>query len=863
MNAEYYRNLYEATPAIQMTVDAAGVILLASRWAVDHLTHGEESLINQCLWSWVVPADREDGEQVFAALWQGEGDRRVWYGRLQPRRTPPFWVKMTASRVPSEGGEVLSVVCDRLSWILPGEREPDRREAELVALNETLFRKLYEEEQRQRDLQDSEEKFRQLAENICEVFWVATPAADQILYISPMYEQVWGRSREDLYVNPQAWIESIHPDDRLRVAQAFRERAECGKAFEQEYRVVRPDGAIRWVRARDFSIYDERGELYRIVGIGEDVTERKLAEAAAKRQLERERLMGAIARYMCQTLDLGDVLAMVADEVRRFLEVERVVVYRLPREGPGAIAAQSSLMVPLREPLALSRAERALYVLGSVQRVENAQTEKARVSEARRLRRWQVGAELVVPLRQEGALWGVILVHSCLPRSWLPSEVDLLEQVAAQVAVAIQQASLYQQVQALNLSLEQQIWERTVLLKQALAAEAMFKRITERMRDSLDEMQILHTVVQELRSLPEVDYCCVALFGEEVARAAIAAEAGRSLLPALQGVLTSREFAVAHEQLHRGERFQTCLWVEAPLNDWATIAACPILDNHHVLGTVLLLVGKNTSLSESRLELVQQVANQCAIALRQARLYQTAQMQVEELERLNVLKDDFLSTVSHELRTPVASIKMATQMLEVTLQQTQILQTTSAGRYLAILRAECDREIGLIDDLLDLSRLEVRPEALTLTTLNLAEWLPPIVETFQERSRDRALTLRLELDPALPSVVSDGDRLERILRELLNNACKYTPAPGEILVTAQATPENVFIQIKNTGADIPPVELSRMFDKFYRIPVGDRWKYSGTGLGLALVKKLVSYLGGAITVTSAEGWITFTVQLVR
>ena len=299
------------------------------------------------------------------------------------------------------------------------------------------------------------------------------------------------------------------------------------------------------------------------------------------------------------------------------------------------------------------------------------------------------------------------------------------------------------------------------------------------------------------------------------------------------------------------------------MNDWATLAACPILDNQQVLGTVLLLVGKNTSLSESRLELVQQVANQCAIALRQARLYQTAQAQVEELERLNVLKDDFLSTVSHELRTPVASIKMATQMLEVTLQQTQLLQTTSAGRYLAILRAECDREIGLIDDLLDLSRLDVRPETPTLTTLELAEWLPPIVEAFQARSRDRALTLRLELDPALPSLVSDGDRLERILRELLNNACKYTPAPGEIIVAAQATPENIFIQIKNTGADIPPVELSRMFDKFYRIPVGDRWKYGGTGLGLALVKKLVGYLGGAITVTSAEGWITFTVQLVR
>ncbi len=110
--------------------------------------------------------------------------------------------------------------------------------------------------------------------------------------------------------------------------------------------------------------------------------------------------------------------------------------------------------------------------------------------------------------------------------------------------------------------------------------------------------------------------------------------------------------------------------------------------------------------SDTEIKLVTQVANQCAIAVRQARLYHASQVQVKALKRLNHLKDDFLSTVSHELRTPVASMKMAIQMLDLSLKQEGATPSEKTTRYLQILYDQCEREIGLITDLLDLQRLE-------------------------------------------------------------------------------------------------------------------------------------------------------------
>jgi PAS domain S-box-containing protein len=241
---------------------------------------------------------------------------------------------------------------------------------------------------------------------------------------------------------------------------------------------------------------------------------------------------------------------------------------------------------------------------------------------------------------------------------------------------------------------------------------------------------------------------------------------------------------------------------------------------------------------------------------------QRLQQAVIELERVNRLKDEFLSTVSHELRTPVSNMKLSIRMVEVALQQANFEPDTRLRQYLDILNRECDREISLINDLLDLQRLEANKCDLALEPIDLERWLPRVVEPFQERAQNRQQHLRLELpNTPLPALITDPNSLDRILAELLNNACKYTP-PGEgIVVRAAVEAKHLLLSVCNSGIEIPTQELPHIFDKFYRVLSTDPWKQGGTGLGLALVQKLVEHLQGAIQVESNASHTRFTIIL--
>ena len=140
--------------------------------------------------------------------------------------------------------------------------------------------------------------------------------------------------------------------------------------------------------------------------------------------------------------------------------------------------------------------------------------------------------------------------------------------------------------------------------------------------------------------------------------------------------------------------------------------------------------------------------------------------------------------------------------------------------------------------------------------------LTRMISSFHDRMRQYQQTIRLNLPQDLPSLQTDRASLERILAELLNNACKYTRAGGEIglNVCYKSTEATTIFTISNS-AEIPADQLSRIFDKFYRVPNSDPWKQGGTGLGLALVRKLVEQLQGTISVDSIRGWTTFTIQL--
>jgi signal transduction histidine kinase len=312
-----------------------------------------------------------------------------------------------------------------------------------------------------------------------------------------------------------------------------------------------------------------------------------------------------------------------------------------------------------------------------------------------------------------------------------------------------------------------------------------------------------------------------------------------------------------YRQLLQGQYFQYCDLTLDPIRSQVAVLSCPIVDDRGVLGDLWLFNHKNNAFDELEIRLVQQVANQCAIAIRQARLYQTATAQIEELEKLNQLKDDFLSTVSHELRAPIANMKMALSMLKISSNPER------RDLYLEILQAECTRESELINELLDLQRLEAGSYSILLNeAVNLQELLPSIIEPFRVRTQQRQQTLQINLPLDLPVLVSDRASLERILAELLNNACKYTPAGGEIVVgVCDKSTEAATIFTITNPAEIPADQLPRIFEKFYRVPKGDRWQQGGTGLGLALVQKLVEQIQGIIEVESSNGWTTFTVVL--
>jgi diguanylate cyclase (GGDEF)-like protein/PAS domain S-box-containing protein len=141
---------------------------------------------------------------------------------------------------------------------------------------------------------EQQERFRQLAENIDEVFWMTDPESTVILYVSPAYEAIWGRSCQSLYDRPRQWLEAIHEDDRARILEVAQRQADG--AYSEEYRVVRPDGEVRWIADRAFPVRDDGGRIYRVAGVARDITERKRLDAQISHMADHDALTGLANR---------------------------------------------------------------------------------------------------------------------------------------------------------------------------------------------------------------------------------------------------------------------------------------------------------------------------------------------------------------------------------------------------------------------------------------------------------------------------------------------------------------------------------------------------------------------------------------
>lgn len=440
----------------------------------------------------------------------------------------------------------------------------------------------------------------------------------------------------------------------------------------------------------------------------------------------------------------------------------------------------------------------------------------------------------------------------------------------------IQQTNLMRQVRQDKLQLESDaelsnvtIREQAAQLYKSSELKSTLKRITDKVRDSLDESQILQTAVEELALALSLKCCNAGIYNDEQQTSQILYEYGASTSGYLGCMLGFADFPEVYQPLRNAKSVWLHRTLSSLVDEHVALFAFPI-QSETVLGDLWLLIEDDRTLDALEIHLVEQVANQCAIGIRQARLYQTAQAQVQELERLNEMKDDFLSTVSHELRSPLATMRMAIQMLNQLLSQNSLQDNNStlepldyarAATYLNILNTECEREITLINDLLDLQRLEAGNHVPQPMMVDVEDWFLEELEPFVIRAEARQQHLYFYPADNLPLLSIDPVCLRRILTELVSNACKYSPPGASIIVRVALENGELQLNVTNTGVEITERELARIFDRFYRITDGDRWKQGGTGLGLALVKKLVEHLGGAIQVSNGGDQVCFVVKI--
>jgi signal transduction histidine kinase/CheY-like chemotaxis protein len=448
-------------------------------------------------------------------------------------------------------------------------------------------------------------------------------------------------------------------------------------------------------------------------------------------------------------------------------------------------------------------------------------------------------------------------------------------------------------------------------LRQQAAREQALNRIVRAIPTSLQLDQILAAVTREIGHLLEADRVSISIYQPQQQHWRIVSEYSTQQDGYLGCLIPDSESPIA-QQLKQGK----VMLLEAAdqAKDWVYISAMakaypgswllvPLYGGenpesgptHPTLWGSLCLQLKTARPGwlATNQDLILALADHLSIAIRQAELFQqvqelsrtleekvqarTAQLdrQVQELQRLDCLKNDFLSTVSHELRTPLSNMKMAIHLLSSVLLPAQGAARSpdpaKISQYLKVLDNECEREIRLVEDLLELQQLEVlkglRPANANGSQrpcwLELQEWLPQIAEPFAQEAHSRHQRFSLGIPPGLPAIFTLPGVLKSVLAELLKNACKFTPAGHLISLQATCHSDHLDIQVLNTGVTIPLEEQKRVFEKFYRVPSADPWRQGGTGLGLALVRQRVSLLQGSIHLNSGASHTCFTLRLPR
>jgi signal transduction histidine kinase len=449
---------------------------------------------------------------------------------------------------------------------------------------------------------------------------------------------------------------------------------------------------------------------------------------------------------------------------------------------------------------------------------------------------------LAVPMLKDGDLVGVILIYRLELKPFTDKQVALVETFAAQAVIAIENTRLLNE---LRQSLQQQTATADVLKvisRSAFDLRAVLQTLVESAARFCAANQA--TIIREKDGsfYAAESYGYSREFVDYIKNIPIKAErgsaSGRALLEGrvvhIADVKTDLEYTLLEAQR---------------LGDYRTILCVPMLREGAPIGLLILTRSEVKPFTNKQIELVTTFADQAAIAIENVRLFDEIQDKSRQLEEASQHKSQFLANMSHELRTPLNAILGYAELMadgaygEPSEKMLDILRRLEAnGKHL----------LGLINDVLDLSKIEAGQLVLELSDYSVQDIAQTVRSTLEPLAADKKLAFKLELARELPPGHGDGRRLTQVLINLVGNAIKFTDA-GEVTIKAEANNGSFHVSVRDTGPGISAADQANLFQEFQQADNAITKKKGGTGLGLAISKRIIEMHGGRIWVESQVG----------
>ncbi|HKA63524.1 MAG TPA: GAF domain-containing protein [Methylomirabilota bacterium] len=460
-----------------------------------------------------------------------------------------------------------------------------------------------------------------------------------------------------------------------------------------------------------------------------------------------------------------------------------------------------------------------------------------------------IRTELGVPVLRGDDILGVIILYKLEVQPFTDKQIELVQTFADQAVIAIENARLLSELRSRTGELTRSVEELTAL-----------SDVSRSLSSTLDLDEILLTIVTRASQLAGTDACSV--FEYDEATEAFHLRATNHLdekvvaiarqTPTRKGEGVQGRMAVTRQPVQISDISEEDAYV-GPLRDillrtgTRAVLAVPMLRENELIGG--LTVSKTTpgEFSPEVIDLLATFAAQSALAIQNARLFREIADKSRQLESASRHKSEFLANMSHELRTPLNAV---IGFSEVLLQRMFGELNDKQAEYLQDIYASGQHLLSLINDILDLSKIEAGRMELAAALFHLPSALDNAVTLVKERAARHGIALQVDVDPRLGELMGDERKIKQVVLNLLSNAVKFTPEGGQISLKASCRDGTVEIAVTDTGIGIAPEDQAAIFEEFRQVGSDETRKQEGTGLGLTLAKRFVELHGGRLWVES-------------